>query len=347
MPKEPLVDLEWITIRVGAVPSYAIDEEEALDLLLEVGGPSKCANISDAFPHISSDSRSGLLRIATVVVIPAPNDLSAAADAATGVAVGSAVVGVLIGGGLPAEQQALSAMAMLTCADPHTRAAFGSYRALSPFAVWDSYLGVVVGNFIFVSAVLCVQGAVLLGLRLAKRVRRWEELSAIARFPALLLQGTFAVHMGTAYAASQLITLADRPAEDRVVGAVAFAFVVLYPFGLVGFAHKFVGRAFQSYAIGEFLGEKQWPFWVAHVLPQGAIYAPETRKTFGALVSAYRLSGPHWPSYPTWTPMIFAIGGLFHPDTIPKCQALFGCMAAAFVCAAIAAAWCQPKRTTA
>ena len=327
----------WALLVFPPLPSYAIEEPEALDLF-----------VPESTLFGTACGNANLVAIGSVRVTPNSNPLGAAEESSMGVSVVGTVAAIAFGAaGLAAEQQGLSAMAMMSCADPHTRAAFGSYRALSPFALWDSYIGVVAGNFVFVAAVLLIQGAVLLCLRLANRVRRWEELSAMARFPSVLLNCSFAIHTGTAYAASQLITLEDRPAEDRVIGALAFAFVVLYPFGLVGFAYKFVGRAYQSYAVADYLEDKKWPAWVTHLLPVGAIYAAETRRTFGPLVSSYRLSGPQWPSYPTWTPMIFAIGGLFHPDTIPKCQALFVCMGLAFVAICVLVAVKMPRRSDA
>ena len=325
-------------LHVAPMPDYVIEEDEALDLFAResalvgelCGGPA-------------------LVHIGTLRVVPSDSrSLAETKDATVGVSIIGTTTTIILGsGGIASEQQGLSAMAMMTCADPHTQKAFGSYRALSPFALWDSYIGVIAGNFAFLAAVFLIQVTVLLCLRLAKRTRRWEELSAVARFPAVLLNCSFAVHTGTAYAASQLITSDDRPLEDRIVGGLAFAFVVVYPFGLVGVAYKFVGRAYQRYAMADFLEERQWPAWTARLLPRGAIYSSETRKTFGALVSAYRLSGPHWPSYPTWTPMVFAIGGLFHPDTIPKCQALFVCMGLAFIALCVLVLAQMPRRSDA
>ena len=338
----------WALLALAPLPQYSIDEAEGLDVYVPLATivGSLCA--ADADVELPATTSDGLVLIGGLRVEPARGGLAPAEDATTGVSVGGAVVDVILGGGgAAAEQMGLAAMGLMTCADPHTRGAFGSFRALSPFAIWDSYLGVVVGNAVFLAAVFCIQLIVLLVLRAAKRVRRWEELSALARFPSVLLNCSFALHMGTAYSASQLITLDNMPLEDRVIGALAFAFVVVYPFGLIGFAFKFVGRAYQSYAMADYLRDHpNWPAWVSYCLPQGAIYAVETRRTFGPLVSAYRLSGAAWPSYPTWTPMIFAIGGLFHPDTIPKCQALFVCMGLAFVALCVLVLFFSPRRSS-
>eukprot|EP00744_Colponema_vietnamica_P004388 GILI01006564.1.p1 GENE.GILI01006564.1~~GILI01006564.1.p1 ORF type:complete len:801 (-),score=145.60 GILI01006564.1:292-2604(-) len=324
-------------LHISSVDGYDIDVMEGLQVW-----------VAEADAAGAKCGTSELVLIGLIKVEAVGDPFGAATDTTTGVSVAVTVVSSALGGaGMAAEQQGLAAMAMMTCTDPHTQQAFGSYRALSPFALWDSYIGVVAGNFVFLVAVFIIQFLVLLVLKLAKRVRRWEELSAIARFPNVLLNCSFAVHTGTAYAASQLISLPDRPIEDRVVGGLAFAFVVLYPFGLIGFAYSFVGRAYQSYQISDWMLQRKLPAFVTYLLPQGAIYAAETRRAFGSYVAAYRLPDHYWPSYPTWTPMIFAIGGLFHPDTIPKCQALFCCMGIAFVLCCAVVVVRKPRRSDA
>jgi uncharacterized membrane protein YozB (DUF420 family) len=251
--------------------------------------------------------------------------------------------------GMAAEQQALSALVMYSCSDPHSRGAFGSFRALSPFAIFESYAGVVLGNAIVMAVVAIIQSVILLVMRLCRRVRRQVELMAAARFPSILMNVSFAFHTGTVYAASQLISLPGQfESWEVAVGAIAFTYCVLYPIFLCVHPYYRIGRAYQEYEMAEWLATKKWPSWIVHVVPQGAMYAPETRRAYGSYVSAYRAPASQvwWTSYPTWTSIIIGIGGLFHPETIPQCQALFITLGLLFLAVAAVCIWRAPLRST-
>ena len=225
---------------------------------------------------------------------------------------------------LAGEVVGLGALAMFTCG---TRVSFGSYRLLSPFAVLESYAGVVIGNALSMAAVGLLQMCVLAGLRLYRRVRRQIELMSSARFPALLFGVSGAFHTGTAYASSQLVS---RPGEyaawELAVGAVGVAYCVVYPVVLAVHPYLRIGRAYQQYEVAAWVGA--WPAWAARMVPSGAMFSVETRRAYGAYVSAYRAAATQawWTSHPTWTGSIVGIGGLFHPTSVGECEALFGAM---------------------
>ena len=94
---------------------------------------------------------------------------------------------------------------------------------------------------------------------------------------------------------------------------------------------------------------RKWPAWTRHIIPQGAIYSPETRRAYGsALVGGYRSkpSQVWWTSMAVWTAAITTIATLFHPDTVEGCQTQLIVMGLAIVATGVVIAVFKPLRTT-
>eukprot|EP00658_Telonema_sp_P-2_P046872 TRINITY_DN3521_c0_g1_i8.p1 TRINITY_DN3521_c0_g1~~TRINITY_DN3521_c0_g1_i8.p1 ORF type:complete len:665 (-),score=70.45 TRINITY_DN3521_c0_g1_i8:315-2309(-) len=334
-----LINTTHIEVRLEGVPSYNIFEKETLLIYISTEYVSFC--------------NTSLLPSSRVII----GRIIVDADTATGTSTTS-VTGTVIGGGvgvigvglgaaaIASDQIGLSALSMFTCADPHTRAAFGSYRLLSPFAVYESYAGVIIGNVLSIFAVAMIQGVVLIILRLCRPTRRRIELMALGRFPAVLINISLAFQTGTAFAASQLISQSDRyDTWEVVIGAIAFLYIVAYPVFLSLHPYLQIERAYQKYELSEWASS--WPRWIRVLMPGGAVYSTETRAAYGYYVSAYRAPATQvwWTSYPTWTSIIIGLGGLFHPETIPKCQAVFGMMGGALLVVAVVVAASRPFRS--
>ena len=126
-------------------------------------------------------------------------------------------------------------------------------------------------------------------LRVCRRVHRLIDLMSATRFPALFVAAAVAFHTGTVYACSQLVSQpGDYEAWEVAVGAVGFAYCMMLPFVLAVHPYLRVGRAFQSYAVGEWLSQRELPAWVAHVVPRGGMYSLETRRAYGDMCAVTR-----------------------------------------------------------
>lgn len=327
-----------IQLTTSALPGYSIQEAEKLEVLVptaSIVGPW-CADDGDV--------------VMGVLQVQATTSQSSTAVTTAVVGAVAAAVGAVGMAGMAADQQGLSAFAMMGCSNPETKESFGSIRVLSPFAVLNSYAGVVLGNAVVLAVVAVIQGVALLVMRVCRRVRRRVELMAATRFPALLLGTSFAFHTGTAFAASQLVSEpANYEPWEVVVGVAAFGYCVVYPVVLIVHPYLRVGRAYQEYALDEWLVERKWPTWVRHIVPQGVMFSPETRRAYGGYVSSYRAPAKQvwWTSYPVWVSAIVGVGGLFHPTTIPGCQALLCSMGLALLAIAALTLRCMPHRSTA
>ena len=329
-----------IQLSTSSLPSYDIGEAEDLAIAIPT------TTVVGSVCAVDDDDR-------TVIGVAHVNfEEQTSNTAVTTVIVGAAAAAAGVGGmaGLAADQQGLSAFAMMGCSNPSTNDSFGSIRVLSPFAILNTYVGVILGNVVALLAVAMIQAATLVVLRVCRRVRRQIELMATARFPALVLSASFAFHTGTAFAASQIVSETHKYASWEVgVGVIAFVYCVVYPALLIAHPYLRVGRAYQVYAVDEWLAVRKWPAWARHVVPQGIMFSAETRRAYGPYVSSYRAPAKQvwWTSYPIWTSMVVGVGGLFHPSTIPGCQALLCCLGLALFAIAAVTVWRLPHRSTA
>eukprot|EP00742_Colponemidia_sp_Colp-10_P016276 GILJ01018633.1.p1 GENE.GILJ01018633.1~~GILJ01018633.1.p1 ORF type:complete len:758 (-),score=81.88 GILJ01018633.1:273-2243(-) len=346
-------------------PSYDIQRGERVDLftttsallrtlmaqLSEVDEGSTGLTLSDLARCVTTlDANGDLVLVGTMRTSRAASDpyleaLGAATDVVSGT---TAIIGVVTGGfSAAADMQVIGALAMSTCADPHLRSAFGSYRALSPFALSNSYIGVIAGNAVAYVAVFVLQVLALLCLRLVKGdAAQWAELSAMIWFPGVTLSAMAALHTGTGYASSQLVSLPGPAVEELAVGAVGVAFSVLVPVGIALFAYKMIPRAYQTYDDRtEFAAAKKLPIWSLHFIARGIITPQSTRQSYQSIISSCRHPSPMWPSYPFWGPIIMMIGGFIHPTTVTGCVALFSALAAAYGALAVLVAIVQPLRS--
>lgn len=271
--------------------------------------------------------------------------LGAATDVISG---GATILGVATGSfSAAADMQLIGALAFSTCADPHLRAAFGSYRTLSPFALTESYLGVIAGNAIAYAGIFVLQLLSLVIVRLIKGdATQWAQLTALVWFPGITLSAIAALHTGTGYAASQLVSLPD-PSDDAIaVGAVAIAYTLLTPLVIALFAFKMIPRAYQTYDDRvAFATSKGLPLWSLHFIAKGIITPQTTRQSYQTIITNCRHPQAFWPTYPFWGPIIVMIGGFIHPSTITGCVALFSSLAAAFFAIAIVVVVAKPLRS--
>lgn len=311
-----LLDASNLSVSISPLPSFEIKVDEGIGLFTSLRGL-----IGSDADLVSGAEPDALVLMGHILCVAEEVSAGTPSVVTTVVAGGSAVAA-----GMAAELQGVGALAMMGCADPNSKSSFGSYRVLSPVAVLESYAGVVVGNALLVAAVCIVQMCVVGALRACRRVSRLIDLMSAARFPSLLISAALAFQTGTAYASSQLVSrTSEFEAWEVLVGAVGTGWSVCLPVFLMIHPYLRVGRAYQSYEMAEWMVERGLPQWAARVMPMGAIYSDATRKAYGGYVGRYRAPPNQiwWNGMQTWTPLVFFVGGLFHPNTVPGCQALF------------------------
>ena len=209
---------------------------------------------------------------------------------------------------------------------------FGSYRLLSPFALFESYAGVILGNAASIIVVAIIQGFVFMGVQFCRRTRPVIEWMATSRFPSMVISVSLAFHTGTAFAASQIISTTENGGFELwevIVGAVAFGYTVLLPIVLIVHPYLRIERAYQSYDLDQqqqepesggtkysitkhndvdgmvvtssdanntsssSKGPQSWPSWVlAYCMPDGAVFSHSTRQAYGSYISSYRAPAP-------------------------------------------------------
>lgn len=310
---------ENLTISLSSQVSYSISVDEGLELYTTLRG--LIGRDAELVPSVDPDALLLVGRLRSTAGDDGGSLPSVVIAVAGGVGGAAAAMG--------AELQGLGALAMMECADPNTKSNFGSYRVLSPVAVINSYSGVVIGNLVLVAFVFVVQVVVVGVLRVCRRVSRRIDLMSTARFPSLLVYASLAFHTGTAYASSQLISRPnDYAAWEVFIGVLGSAYTVILPAFFMAHPYLRLGRAYQEYELGEWLLQRRLPPWTLKIVPLGAIFSKETRQAYGGYISAFRAPPKQvwWNSMITWTSLVFFVGGLVHPMTVPGCQALFASM---------------------
>ena len=189
-----------INVTLTPLPAYSIQVGESLLLYTTL------RELLDMPALIDDRDVDELHHVGSIVTVRAHSAISLPSIVTVSVMVG----GGLVGGVVAAELQGVGALALMICADPNTQGRFvGSYRILSPFAVADSFAGVVVGNVLLSVLVLLLQMCVLLVLRSGKPAQDSVDRMARARFPSLSITATAIFHVGTAR-----IGTADLPPHE-------------------------------------------------------------------------------------------------------------------------------------
>ena len=327
----------------GSLPTADADSAARLQQQLEATYTHLLDSVfSDSCRAAYASGQAGLY-VGSVVVIPSKDDAFAASVQASAAAMSGAstVVGFLTSSFMGASDiQALGAFALHSCADPHTRAALGSYRILSPFAFWESFYGVIVGNLATVGALFGLQViALLIAKFFFRKLSDWMVSMSLVFFPGLTLNVLFTLLTGSLFAAAVLAAGGDSTSSERAVGVVGLLIGATLPFTLAYCAFRFITRAYQSYSRDEWVAEKgyfvggkhtddddddgdyatrgvfsskktfkKWLLFFA--IPEGVVYSPQTRRAFLAYISPYARAEALWPSYPTWGPIVVMVGGL-------------------------------------
>ena len=364
-----------VRVELQPTPGYSIDEMEYLDVYIGAAGvvgpectvglqsrrealkappppPSSGGGYFPAWPATDFASEPSFF-VGRIVMNPndkGPSDSAVTSTVVSGGAAAAAAAGAG-SAGMAAEQQGLSAVAMSTCADGKTKSSFGAYRALSPFAIFESYAGVVLGNVIAYAVVLLVQLTALAVLKLRRPSSWLLQNMATGRFPSVLISVVVSLHTGTGFAASQLVSMPDKyEAWEVAVGAVAFGlFVVVFPVFTVLHPYLRVERAYQEYLNEEWIDSKPLPWLIRYTMPQGTLFSAETRRAYGGYVSAYKAPASQvwWTSFGVWTSFVVAVGGLVHPESKLGCKVLFIVEGVIFVAMAVVVVWRNPLRATA
>lgn len=326
-----------LNLSLTALPSYAIEVTERMMLYTSM---RELLDVVVLMDHGDVDE---LHLIGTVEVHKPDTGMSAPSVVTTVITTGAGALG-----GMAAELQGVGALALMGCSDPNTKSRFGAYRALSPLAVKNSYAGVIIGNGLLTGCVLVLQAAVVAVLRFWRRVQRNIELMSLARFPSLFFVAALAFHTGTAFSSAQIISRpSDYAGWEIFFGVGGFVYCLVLPVVMAAHPYMRVGRAYQTYEMNEWLAAKRWPSWLVWVVPRGATFSLETRQAYGLYISVFRAPPKHlfWTSLPTWTPLVFLVAGLFHPNTVDGCRALFACTGIAMVAISLLILWQAPLRS--
>ena len=180
---------------------------------------------------------------------------AAAAKAVASVVPVVMTTGLVMNAGAAMDGQGIVILMSLNCGKTQ-RALPANFRLLSPFALNDTFLGMLLGNTIATLAALLLHRIALMAAIKIRPPRpdgdasgsgvTWLWHKHILRYPALSVRLTTMLYQGTGYAAAQLATYPTNMAEFHV-GAVGLIYFVAVPFLLVAYTYKKVRASFHLY----------------------------------------------------------------------------------------------------
>ena len=295
-----------IGVTIGAVNGYVLDADETFpievlwdDVVAAVRAQE--SNSSTSLPLSGlcaplSGARVPLIYLRVAADRSSLNAAQMAAQYSSAVFIGGlGILGALAGMSATASDlQMTGALGFMPCSDPYTHASLNNVRILSPFAIEESYVGVILGNVLFAVALFVGQIAALGFFKLIRGVTHLQELQAKVRFPALTYSAIVAFYTGSMFSAGKLVTPAPfDDVSDRIpngaegggsmldsflfstsqysassytpaggaIGLVVFVclFAALFPVFLCLWASLRIPRAFQVYCCEDWLLRKGGP----------------------------------------------------------------------------------------
>ena len=305
----------------------------------------------------------------TVTAVPEP--LAAATRVVAAVVSQSVTAGSVIGGasggGAAGDVQALATIGMLSCTQPRDRAMLSNTRLLSPAALSNEFVGMLLGNFILIALCALAHYLIVQAYQLVLRRRsskggsastpkaseseRTHDTMVCIRYPSLTITVTKVLYQGTALASAQLLASSDG--LEVVLGVVGFGYSLALPVVLTMVNVRYVNAEFHTYNIDSPSAQREpllpspggdveesiafqpeerkasalVAFVRRFIMPAGVWEPKDARKMYGSLFSSSRRPEIVWVALPLLPSLVLAAASTIHPASTSGCQALFASLA--------------------
>lgn len=303
-------------------PDFEVYAGEAIDLNV---------NISDlTLGHLCETPQTTTMMQLVLLLINTPNSqfIGAAQELITSTIIAATATAAAFGGAAP-DMQVFVMLSSLPCADSYQRRAFQMYRALSPFAISDSYEGILWGNLVANIGVLTLHTIILLAVSFFQKVSLAASAEMV-RFPNLSLQMMIVTYPSTAFATAQTLTDKARTSQQLFLGLVMLVlFVIGYPAGVLLYIMRNVEATFDRFEYHRWRREAsalRVRLLSRVMLPVGSWGPSHVRRCFGTVVTLQCRPEYLWLTYPAWSAMIVSIISLFDFNSKSLCLVLYSIM---------------------
>lgn len=254
--------------------------------------------------------------------------LGAAHNLISTTVVSTMAISSVLGGAAAADLQVLVMTAMIPCANTFQRRSFELYRAISPFAISDSFEGVLWGNLVANVAFLALH----IGLTLLVTVVRkttFSEATLVTRFPNFTLQVLLMTYPGTAFASLQLFLNSSNSSQLFLAIGTTLIIVIGYPAGVLTFIVRNVEAFYDRYEFHRWrrgASSARVRLLSRVMLPIGCWEPPELRRRFGTIITLQCRPEYVWITFPVWSPLIISLLGLVDINDPNKCIWVYAAM---------------------
>jgi hypothetical protein len=227
------------------------------------------------------------------------------------------------------DMQVLIMTAMIPCANSYQQRSFALYRAISPFAISDSFEGVLWGNLIANVGFLALHGLIILVMSVAKGITV-SGAAELARFPCYSLHMFVLTYPGTAFSTLQLF-LEDSASSETLFLAIAMLviFVLGCPLGALLYIIRNVEAVYYRFQYNRWRREASTlrvRFLSRILMPLGHWDPDAVTKTYGLIITRQCRPEYIWITYPAWSALIVAICGLMDFDSHKLCIMVYAIM---------------------
>ncbi|CUG92614.1 membrane-associated protein, putative [Bodo saltans] len=305
-------------------PSFNIYAGEAIELQLNMS-QFTLGHLCD--PAVNATTATSSMKTLFLMLINTPNSifLNAGQNLITTTIIVSAAAAAAFGGAAP-DMQVLIMTAMIPCANSFQQRSFALFRAISPFAISDSFEGVLWGNLMANAGFLALHAAIMFVYSFVKKVSL-AEATTVVWFPNLTLQMLIMTYPGTAFSVGQQLIDGDIDVQQALLAVAMLVVVVVgFPVGLLVYIFRNVEASFDVYEYHRWKRDAsslKVRLLSRFLMPVGS-WGPSTlRRRFGTVITLQCRPEYLWLTYPAWSPLIVAILGLFDIDDINFCLFLY------------------------
>jgi hypothetical protein len=331
-------------IRVPRQPSFLIYTAEAVDLSMDV------ASLSATFAcNVSSLPFSQRLLSSFVLMIYTPTSIlvDAGRTAISSIVVASSLGAAAFGGAAP-DMQVMVMTALMPCAGTYQKRSFAMFRAISPFAISDTFEGVLWGNLLANCGVLVLHVGVVVLLKI--RGMSLGDAATAAWFPNISLQVMIMTYPGTVFSAIQILTRREEHETQPILVAAGMLllFGIGYPVGALSYIMRNVVAVYDRFEYGKWRRESS-PLRVrvlsTFLLPVGSWDPRELRRRYGTVITLQCRPEYVWITYPSWSPLIVAILGAIDPGNSEDCLILYSILGTLHLILCLVIVYFRPFRT--
>ena len=310
--------------------------------LLYLGDPYIDASVTVSLPPFSTTCLVSFP--CKVLLILQPISLPITAKALEASVTPVSATASAVGGAAATDLQALAVIGLMSCSSKFEKDALGNYQSLTPFPLFPSLLGVLLGSAVLIAC--CTSMALLMIVLFTKVLHKMNFWAARAKFrlPGLLYSLNCALYQGLIFSSLQLMVTSGFSVGERLAGVAGSTYSALILISMI-WINMSTARGYFSLQTAL---DVRLPWWRRALwfcfMPLGKLAPKRVGKSYGP-VMASRLPGMWWSTASLWSPTLIALWSIFDISSPSACAVSYGLLAALHVVIAAVLLVFRPGKT--